>query len=650
MKRIRFERNKIILAIIDILIIALACIFSKFLLSNTFYFKAEEWKQIGITIALSIVIYQIFFRIFNLYRSITRYENGRDYLIYIFVCAISCITTYIIKNIFKIDTFTTKECILSCVLIAVGTVSCRVVIRMLLNETLPAEKKNDEPVIAKRLLIIGAGRSSRDIIKAIREGLKNTYYIVGLIDDNPAKWNCSISGVKILGNRDKIQEVCKKYNVQEIFFSITNISPENKKELLHICQETNAKIRILPSTEDIIKNKNVLDSLKDVEIEDLLGRDPIKLDNNNIESLIKGHAILVTGGGGSIGSELCRQIASFNPELLIIFDIYENNLYNIELELRAKYPNLSIKGIIGSVRDKKKLEDVFSKYRPYLVFHAAAHKHVPLMEVSPLEAIKNNVLGTQNVADCADKFGTKRFILISTDKAVNPTNIMGASKRMCEMVIQAKNKTSKTEYAAVRFGNVLGSNGSVVPSNPSELLITPQMQRLLDKLSSQCDIIIVDAPPCELVTDAAILSRIVDSTIVVTAHKFTKKANLQKTIKSIKNVGGRIAGVVLNKVPIDAKKYEKSYYYGSQLTTTRGKREAGRAVSKKDFFEEEHKKPVEDKVKIEKEVVKNEKTEEPKQNEKVENDMPDKTQEILRQVNEYLQQERNNLNDTKRDN
>ena len=189
-----------------------------------------------------------------------------------------------------------------------------------------------------------------------------------------------------------------------------------------------------------------------------------------------------------------------------------------------------------------------------------------------------------------------------------------------------------------------------VPPNPSELLITPQMQRLLDKLSSQCDIIIVDAPPCELVTDAAILSRIVDSTIVVTAHKFTKKANLQKTIKSIKNVGGRIAGVVLNKVPIDAKKYEKSYYYGSQLTTTRGKREAGRAVSKKDFFEEEHKKPVEDKVKIEKEVVKNEKTEEPKQNEKVENDMPDKTQEILRQVNEYLQQERNNLNDTKRDN
>ena len=464
MKKIKFERNKIILAIIDILIIALACIFSRFLLSNAFYFKAEEWKQIGITIALSIVIYQIFFRVFNLYRSITRYENGRDYLIYIFVCAISCITTYIIKNIFKIDTFTTKECILSCVLIAVGTVSCRVVIRMLLNETLPAEKKNDEPVIAKRLLIIGAGRSSRDIIKAIREGLKNTYYIVGLIDDNPAKWNCSISGVKILGNRDKIQEVCKKYNVQEIFFSITNISPENKKELLHICQETNAKIRILPSTEDIIKNKNVLESLKEVEIEDLLGRDPIKLDNNNIESLIKGHAILVTGGGGSIGSELCRQIATFNLELLIIFDIYENTTYDLQQELKKKFPNLNLVVLIGSVRNTHRVDTVFSDYKPAIVFHAAAHKHVPLMEDSPNEAIKNNVFGTYNVAMAAGRNGTERMVLISTDKAVNPTNIMGASKRICEMIIQGmQHRFPKTNYVAVRFGNVLGSNGSVIP-------------------------------------------------------------------------------------------------------------------------------------------------------------------------------------------
>ena len=248
--------------------------------------------------------------------------------------------------------------------------------------------------------------------------------------------------------------------------------------------------------------------------------------------------------------------------------------------------------------------------------------------------------GKQVILIDADMRKARQYSILGVSPRPGLANYLAENDKNAELSDMEKyvQRTEIEGLYVISAGNV--------PPNPSELLITPQMQRLLDKLSSQCDIIIVDAPPCELVTDAAILSRIVDSTIVVTAHKFTKKANLQKTIKSIKNVGGRIAGVVLNKVPIDAKKYEKSYYYGSQLTTTRGKR----AVSKKDFFEEEHKKPVEDKVKIEKEVVKNEKTEEPKQNEKVENDMPDKTQEILRQVNEYLQQERNNLNDTKRDN
>ena len=244
----------------------------------------------------------------------------------------------------------------------------------------------------------------------------------------------------------------------------------------------------------------------------------------------------------------------------------------------------------------------------------------------------------------ADMRKGRQYSIFGISPRPGLANYLAASDKNADLIDMEKyvQKTEIDGLYVISAGNV--------PPNPSELLITPQMQRLLDRLSTQFDIIIVDAPPCELVTDAAILSRMVDSTVIVTAHKFTKKASLQKTIKSIKNVGGKIAGVVLNKVPIDAKKYEKSYYYGSQLTTTRGKREAGRAVSKKDFFEEENKKPVEDKVKIEKEVVKNEKPEEPKQNEKVENDMPDKTQEIFRQVNEYLQQERNNLNDTKRDN
>lgn len=244
----------------------------------------------------------------------------------------------------------------------------------------------------------------------------------------------------------------------------------------------------------------------------------------------------------------------------------------------------------------------------------------------------------------ADMRKGRQYSIFGISPRPGLANYLAASDKNADLIDMEKyvQKTEIDGLYVISAGNV--------PPNPSELLITPQMQRLLDRLSTQFDIIIVDAPPCELVTDAVILSRMVDSTVIVTAHKFTKKASLQKTIKSIKNVGGKIAGVVLNKVPIDAKKYEKSYYYGSQLTTTRGKREAGRAVSKKDFFEEEHKKPVEDKAKIEKEVVKNEKPEEPKQNEKVENDMPDKTQEIFRQVNEYLQQERNNLNDTKRDN
>lgn len=237
----------------------------------------------------------------------------------------------------------------------------------------------------------------------------------------------------------------------------------SRRKIIEICQTTGVRTRVLPSTEEIIEKQGAMNSLRDVEIEDLLGRDAIKLDNKNINSLIKDKTVLVTGGGGSIGSELCRQIIRYNPKRLIILDIYENNLYDIELELKANYPKAKIEAIVGSVRDKKRLENVFEEFNPTLVFHAAAHKHVPLMENNPLEAIKNNVFGTYNVVNCADKYNVERFVLISTDKAVNPTNIMGASKRVCEMIVQAKNKVSQTEYVAVRFGNVLGSNGSVIP-------------------------------------------------------------------------------------------------------------------------------------------------------------------------------------------
>lgn len=461
MKLIRKYRA-MILYIIDIMIINISYIISAFLLVNNHIEKLQYVQLLYNTVVLSLFVYLITFNILDVYRNITRFENGIDYIKYIGLSIFSGAIVILIKFLFKAPLMGYKEIVFATILIAVAIVSYRVIIRFLLNEINPIEKERTE---RKNLLIIGAGEAANEIIKTVKNTMKGYYNIVGLIDDNPNKMNYAISGIKILGNRDDIAEICKQYKVDVIFFSISNIDNKNKKEILNICQETGVKIRVLPSVADIIKNKSLLQNLRDVEIEDLLGREPITLVNENIGELIKGKSILVTGGGGSIGSELCRQIAKFNPSRLIIFDIYENNLYNIEMELKQNHydEKFEIVAIVGSVRDKKRLEQVFKKYNPYLVFHAAAHKHVPLMEVSPLEAIKNNVFGTYNVANYADKYSVKRFILISTDKAVNPTNIMGATKRMCEMIIQAFNKKSKTEFAAVRFGNVLGSNGSVLP-------------------------------------------------------------------------------------------------------------------------------------------------------------------------------------------
>lgn len=461
MKLIRKYRA-MILYIIDIMIINISYIISAFLLVNNHIEKLQYVQLLYNTVVLSLFVYLVTFNILDVYRNITRFENGIDYIKYIGLSIFSGAIVILIKFLFKAPLMGYKEVVFATILIAVAIVSYRVIIRFLLNEINPIEKERTE---RKNLLIIGAGEAANEIIKTVKNTMKGYYNIVGLIDDNPNKMNYAISGIKILGTRDDIAEICKQYKVDVIFFSISNIDNKNKKEILNICQETGVKIRVLPSIADIIKNKSLLQNLRDVEIEDLLGREPITLANENIGELIKGKSILVTGGGGSIGSELCRQIAKFNPSRLIIFDIYENNLYNIEMELKQNHydEKFEIVAIVGSVRDKKRLEQVFKKYNPYLVFHAAAHKHVPLMEVSPLEAIKNNVFGTYNVANYADKYSVKRFILISTDKAVNPTNIMGATKRMCEMIIQAFNQKSKTEFAAVRFGNVLGSNGSVLP-------------------------------------------------------------------------------------------------------------------------------------------------------------------------------------------
>ena len=339
------------------------------------------------------------------------------------------------------------------------------------------------------VMVIGAGGAGQTIIRSIVRNRLSGDKVVCIIDDNPNKWNRYIDGIPIVGGRDDIMYFVEKYDIDKIYIAIPSASKENKRDILNICSETNCVLKNLPDFYQYANTDINIGSLRDVSVEDLLGREPLRTDMSDVFEMIKGKTILVTGGGGSIGSELCRQIAAHQPERLIIFDIYENNAYAIQQELREKYPEMELTVLIGSVRDSRRLEYVFKKYHPDIVYHAAAHKHVPLMEDSPCEAIKNNVVGTYKTAYAAMINNCKRFVHISTDKAVNPTNIMGASKRLCEMVIQAFDRCVKngdmssistlhihpraaaaapegklrTEFVAVRFGNVLGSNGSVVP-------------------------------------------------------------------------------------------------------------------------------------------------------------------------------------------
>ena len=356
-------------------------------------------------------------------------------------------------------------------------------------------RNNSEAPYCKRVMLIGAGAAGQMIFRDIKHAKETREKVYCFIDDNQNKWGRYIDGVVVFGGRESILEACEKFGIEKIYVAIPSASAADKRDILQICNETNCELMSLPGMYQLYNGEVTVSKMKEVAIEDLLGRDPIKADMDAIFAYLKGKVIMVTGGGGSIGSELCRQIAAHSPKQLIIFDIYENNAYDIQLELKHKYPELDLVTLIGSVRDSRRIFQVFEQYRPEIVYHAAAHKHVPLMEDSPCESIKNNVIGTYKTAFAAMVHGCKRFVLISTDKAVNPVNIMGASKRCCEMVVQAFDakikegkadeipqlfthwmreavdnpevtealRNTKTEFVAVRFGNVLGSNGSVIP-------------------------------------------------------------------------------------------------------------------------------------------------------------------------------------------
>ena len=407
----------------------------------------------------TIVITLIIFSLFRIYSSLWEYAGIEEVFSLIAACLVAAVAKIVIilftwsvmpRSWYVLDT------IYLMILIGATRVSYRLIRLRRQNRTFPWSKR-------KKVMIIGGGEAGRSLITEIQNSKYLDQKVVCIIDDDPYKIGRYIKGVKVVGNRNSIKKSVKKYNVQQIILTIPSANAAKIRPIVEICQDTNCELMIRPGVYQLVNGEVRASKLRPVNIDDLLGRDEVYVNLDEVMDYVSGRVIMVTGGGGSIGSELCRQIAKHSPKQLIIFDIYENNAYDIQQELLREQPKLDLVVLIGSVRDENRINSIFEQYRPEIIYHAAAHKHVPLMEGSPNEAIKNNVLGTYNMVRMADKWNVKRFVQISTDKAVNPTNIMGASKRICEMIIQTYNKESNTEYVAVRFGNVLGSNGSVIP-------------------------------------------------------------------------------------------------------------------------------------------------------------------------------------------
>ncbi len=412
------------------------------------------WRYLPINIVLTIFI----FYLFHLYTSLWSYAGTTEMASTVEACVISAVVQAIGMHLLNYRMprsfyFLYGMCLLLLV------ITSRFAYRLFRTWV----EKRTQKAVNRNVMVIGAGEAGNSLIREMNTSKYIKKNVMCVIDDDPKKIGNYIHGVKVVGNRNDIIEYAAQYDIDEIIIALPSLSKKEQKEILDICKETKCELKTLPGIYQLVNGEVNVSQLRKVSVVDLLGRDPIQVDLDSIMNYVNGKVVLITGGGGSIGSELCRQIATKNPKQLIVVDIYENCAYDIQQELKLKHPELNLVVLIASVRNTKRMEDIFSKYKPDIVYHAAAHKHVPLMEDSPNEAIKNNVMGTWKTAQAAAANGVKKFVMISTDKAVNPTNIMGATKRICEMIIQAYNDKSDTEFVAVRFGNVLGSNGSVIP-------------------------------------------------------------------------------------------------------------------------------------------------------------------------------------------
>ncbi len=459
--------RRIFLIAYDALAVAASAFLALYLRANLVFsdinpeFLVTIKETVLITMAITIAV----FWFFRLYHSLWEFASVNEMQNLVVACSVMTVIQYVMIRLLRMPIPRSYPLFYAFLEIAL-TFASRFAYRFFRGLKHKAQNKKN----GTNVMIIGAGEAANAIIKEIQSSYFSHMVIKCLIDDDPNKWGRFVQGVKVVGDRNKIVESANFYSIDEIFIAIPTASRATIKELTQICQETGCKLSTLPGYYQLVNGEVSVSKLRSVDVEDLLGREPVRVDIDSILGYVKDKVIMVTGGGGSIGSELCRQIATHSPKQLIIVDIYENNAYDIQQELKIKYPALNLVVLVASVRNTNRMNYIFETYHPEIVYHAAAHKHVPLMEDSPNEAIKNNVLGTWKTADAAARYGVKKFVMISTDKAVNPTNIMGASKRICEMIVQTYNKKSDTEFVAVRFGNVLGSNGSVIPLFKKQIL------------------------------------------------------------------------------------------------------------------------------------------------------------------------------------